>query len=826
LTASQTGFARRVSLFSPQKSRCGLTFPFAPQKCSQFHSVAAFAGTKRTCDKALASLRLRRPTRKSSARSCARAAPTPLLSPASAALFDDPSSAALHGANWQNDDELFSFVDALLGNGPGAASHELEPLLSGADDVAPPNRLRAAALFHDSCSAAALPAAHEAWLKLDGTTPASLPPSLAPALAAAWCADAALCLEAAPRPGCTLLHLDALLPADVPPPPDANALARALLASAAAPWLRARRVAVHVRGETAFAEPGSSWRTVHNLSSMGGLTPSPRTPRLVPLALLSTAPAMLRAPGWAGPPPGCTLWLRLHGQVCALRCEPGAAALPALRGAEGAAHLWLARDGLPGCASGASRAVLLTRDADIAAEVASLDADGDGDAEAEQLLCVLGAALRPGCAPRVLAAAAAAALRLGWEATAARLLPLLRAAIDAGACDAAASAAARTLLHAAALSGRPALVRLVLSRSHDGALGTPHAPGDHGLTPLHLAAAMGDGDTATALANSSPTALLGWFTARSRCGATPGAAALSSGGSAARAHAALTRRLHSARPLAAKLAAAVEHEGVSARSEPFEDEDLARFLLQTYAPADASDPATPAERKLYEAARMLLHRSHALCLPPFSAITAIRSLMMPLPSAEAIALVCLPDNLSWSAFTVYQGLQPTFVLVARLVVSFMMLAIAGLPQLRGAYVRHGRVVMRTCSVLAFLLFPVLTEGHVRHVLRVEICLPHVPGSLLASFLTVHLAFIPLPLRDILGLLAARWVLMLVARVTGAPIWPRPEAPFHFSSLVNTATHITCVIALVLMDRRAWAAWRSARRKRLVDSYVRFKDAAT
>ena len=792
--------------------------PLAPQKCSQFHAVAAFAGNKRTCDKALATLRLRRPSRKGSTRGRTRpTASAPLLSPASAASLDDPAGRPNDGSS--NDDELFSFVDALLGDAATAAGFNVEPQ-QGAEVMAPLDRARATALFHDSCSAAALPSAHEAWLKLDGTTPAALPPSLAPALAAAWCHDASLSLEATPRPGCTLLHLDALLPADVPPPLDAKGLAHGLLASAAAPWLRARRVTVHLRGETAVAEPGRAGRSAH--VALNAMAVPQRPPRLLPLALPSTAAGALRAPGWTGPPADYTLWLRLHGQVCALRCEGGVVTLPPLGGAEGAAHLWLAQDGLPG---GGSRAVLLTRDAAIAAEVASMVAEAEGsgdDTEQEQLLCVLGTALRPGCAPRVLAVAAAAALCRSWDATAARLLPPLRAALDAGACDAAARAAARTLLHAAALSGRPALVRLVLSQSHDGALGAPHAPGDGGLTPLHLAAAMGDGATATVLASTSPAALLAWFTARSACGATPAAAALAAGGSAARAHAALARRLHNARPLAAKLAATAEHDDGAAQSEPFDDEALARFLLHAYAPAAASDPALPGERKLYDTTRMLLRRSRALCTPPFSIITVIRCWILPPPSAEAIALATLPENGAWSV--VFQGLQPTVVLVSRLVISIGMLAFAGLPQLRGAYARHGRMVLAAYCALLFLLLPAMSEWHVRRVLGIQVCLPLLPGFLLVAIMTVHLAFIPLHLHDSLALFAARWVLMSVARVTGEPIWPRPEPPLLLSTLLYTALHVTCAMVLVVSDRRAWASWRSARRKRLAESCVRFKDA--
>jgi hypothetical protein len=66
-------------------------------------------------------------------------------------------------------------------------------------------------------SAAALPLVREASLKLGGATPGQLPATLAPVLRLALCQDMAMSLEATPRPGCTLLHLDSLLHPDAPP---------------------------------------------------------------------------------------------------------------------------------------------------------------------------------------------------------------------------------------------------------------------------------------------------------------------------------------------------------------------------------------------------------------------------------------------------------------------------------------------------------------------------------------------------------------------------------------------------------------------------------
>ena len=772
--------------------------------------MSAFTGSNRTCAKALASLRLRRPSRKGAQ---SRSPPT------SAAPSDGTATptrlgggSPRDGGSNEEDEELFRFVNELFNNDAAVAAPALDPTPVPSGGEAPPvDAHRTAALWHDGYRAAALPAPHEAWLKLDRATPAALPPTLAPALAHAWCADGALSLEAAPRPGCTLLHLDALLPSDAPPPPDAHSLAKTLLAGGAAPWLRARRVVVHFRGETAVAQQGSARRTPHIATS----AEQPRPPRLLPIALLSTEAAMLQAPGWGGPTAGSQLWLRLHGQVCALRCEGGVVAIPALAGVEGAARLWLAQQAAPG---GAARTVLLTRDAAVAAEVASLALASGDDEATERLLCVLGAALRPGCAPRVLAAAAAEALRRGWVALSSRLLPPLRAALDAGACDADACAAARMLLHAAALSGRPALVRLVLSASYDGAMGTPHSRADRGLTPLHFAASLGDGATAEVLASASPESLLAWFHARNDDGATPGGLATS--GSAARLHAALARRLDSARPLVAELAAAVcDETAVIEQGEPFDDLALARFLLRTYAPADAGSPAAPSERKLYEAQRMMRRRQQALCMPVITFLIVQRRVWLPPPTPEQVAALSLPGSqYSWSeVHTAYQASLRSLPVYteATMVLNAALLFFVCLPQLRSAYARHGLAVMRTYCAFQSLLLHGLAEWHVRRELGFVLRFPAFPGVLVMFLLNTHLAFVPLPVRDSVTLLAARSALMAVGHITGLPVWPSSTAPLQ-TGVLFVATNAAYAAILVLLDRRDWAAWRMGRRRKLAE----------
>ena len=690
--------------------------------------------------------------------------------------------------------QCWEFCDAFLADGtaglPAAAR-------------AAPDGARAVALA--AWGGSNLPAVRMCSLKLDNANPGSLPATLAPALAAAWCDDAALGMEAAPRPGCTLLHIDALVcPEEAPPAPDATRLLRSLLASAAGAWLRKRAVTVRTgAGDGAAAGPGNT------PVSAAGDAALPRPPQLQPLALLSTAAATLNAPkGWAGPPPGMQLWLRLNGQVIKLQCKSGAVTLPALNGAEGAAHIWLAKEGAAG---GAARTVLLTRDAAIAAEVASANAD---DEATQQLLCAIGAALRPGCAPRVLAAATAEALSRGWVAVSSRLLPLLRAAVDAGACDADAGIAARRTLHAAALSGRPELAQLTLSLSADGKLGAPNAQHGRGITPMHLAAMAGDGATAAVLAGASPAALVAWFCVRNSEGATPADVAC---GSAAATHAALMRRLNNARMLAAELAAAghdaADSDAAVATAHPFDDAALARFLLRIAAPSDPAAPAAPGEQALYEQQRFMRHRLWCLCFPPFVFVAIVRRIIVPIP----IAIVAPPALPTFhQAWAMYQDMQQLPRLLVVLAMHLCVIMVVTLPRLRRVCESHGMLVLRIFSVVQFLVLPAVAEMRVRNALGFSVVWPWVEGSWFAASITINMALLPLPCRDILALLAARWTQLVVARLTGAPIWPSNSEPL-LAALTTTLLHAVLTGVVVIMDRRAWAAWRKARRSRLANA---------
>ena len=392
--------------------------------------------------------------------------------------------------------------------------------------------------------------------------------------------------------------------------------------------------------------------------------------------------------------------------------------------------------------------------------------------------------------------------------------PLRRATLASGAAAADACLAARRTLHAAALSGRPELAQLTLSLSVDGKLGAPNAQHGRGITPMHLAAMAGDGATAAVLAGASPASLVAWFCVRNAEGATPADVAC---GSAAATHAALMRRLSNARMLAAELAAAghdaADSAAAAATAQPFDDAALARFLLRIAAPSDPAAPAAPGERALYEQQRFMRHRLWSLCFPPFVFVAIVRRILVPIPIA-IVAPPALPTfHQAWAMYLDRQQLPRMLVVLA---MHLSMICVVTLPKLRRVCESHGVVVLRIFSVLQFIVLPAVAEVRVRKALGFAVLWPVVEGSLFAASITINMALLPLPCRDILALLAARWVQMVVARTTGAPIWPSVTNPLQ-AALTTTLLHAVLTIAVVIMDRRAWAAWRMARRSRLANA---------
>ena len=738
------------------------------QKCCCFHPLSAFRGANRTCAVKLAAQAARRRRQKTEATAEA------------------------------TDEICFDFLDAFLGDSsvdtePAAVPEALEPLERW------------------SSGAAALPVVREATLKLGGATPGQLPAALAPALASAWCADVALSMEATPRPGCTLLHLDALLPEHAPPAPDAATLARALRASPLRSWLKGRRLDVRCGGS---AEPASSAAEM-----------LPRLPRLQPAALLCSASGELHTTlPVQRLPRDVTLCGRLHGQnITHLRFVAASdgslrLTLPAI-GAEGVARLWLAAERGAG---GAARAVLLTTDAAIATEVsAALKDEDDADEEQERLICTLGAALRPGCPAQVVAAAAHASLRRGWAATSARLLPALHAALaDAGAEE---KAAARTLLHAAALSGDVQLVRLTLQHGGvDGVFGAPETADERGITPLHLAAVSGNSTVAHALATATPASSLLWVSARDSAGHTPANLSATIGDAMADVSAQLRRRLNAARNLAVTMAADEEVGPADADVAA-----LASHMLQSYTPTSGSPCAR--ERELFDS-HVLASRRHFLLLSPvLSIIIAGHVLLSPAVSGNGGRI----DAPSWTtAFDwfgrwagrgavglwrsskhdplSFSGLLPLWYVT--LAVNAALLAFAGLPVLRKLYQRHGRTAVYVYISFQLLIQRVLVELHFQRVMSGGSARWPTPAApALLALKVAHMLALPLPVSAVNKLLCVHWILMACAHLAKAVAQP---ALFARDISLLTLVHVIMVSAARMKDARALAAWRAARRARL------------
>jgi hypothetical protein len=454
----------------------------------------------------------------------------------------------------------------------------------------------------------------ELRVKLPDVTPYDLPPTLASALRDALSSRGARgggarvhALHAAVRPGCTLLSVCAVVEtgrscdrgacgagndtddaaAEQPGAVgSAAALAASLLSGAAAPFFRAQRFSVVTPTEVAHVSGGA-------VTGVVAAAPPPRLPPLRPLALCVAAPARVAsraaapapAPAAQGAPPagGYRLLCSLHGQHIAARLDaplsfnaPFAATLPPLA-AEGVA-LFEAVPADASCDAAAvaparPRPVLLTRDAAIAAEVATLGArldamppgpasDAASDA-AECLIAALGYALRASpsdeaqaCSQRLLSLSIDAALAYGWRATAAALLARVPPVGLPGGV---------TPLHCAVRSGRQDALEAVTRHAcfADGRFGHAGGAASGGVTPLHLAAALPVNGVAvvSALAAVDASTPLAWFAARDAAGVTPAAAAAAArmpGGEALTA--ALAARLAGARALATHTCDAVAEQ--------------------------------------------------------------------------------------------------------------------------------------------------------------------------------------------------------------------------------------------------------------------------
>lgn len=259
-------------------------------------------------------------------------------------------------------------------------------------------------------------------VKLPHATPLTLPAGLPAAFASAFTTGAPMAFTATLRPGCVLLTIDALISSAAATGADA-ALARLLAASGTAGDFFRAQTAMSVHA------PGTHCEMVA-LGKLEVAPTAPRLPPLAPLAALSGAVVTLTSagPDASNDPRMGPLHCRLHGRTLPLsaRSRVPAGALTVLEACveEGCALLDAAAPTDAGSAAelaAAPRPLLLCADEAIVTEVCAAAAAAGNDVDAreaaERIVCVLGTALRPHAGVNVLAAAAAAAVTLGWTAT-------------------------------------------------------------------------------------------------------------------------------------------------------------------------------------------------------------------------------------------------------------------------------------------------------------------------------------------------------------------------------------------------------------------------
>jgi hypothetical protein len=458
----------------------------------------------------------------------------------------------------------------------------------------PPLPASSSALY--GLAAPALPRHVTLQLKLHNVLPNVLPPGLAAELSA-WLGAPLLAQHGLITPGCTVLTVDTLLcgggagageeaPRDGCAPGSALGLAAALGCGAAGALLRRCGASLWVEGCSEGARfvagaHGAAQRIAPPHAPQAELPPL--APRALHIGGDAAEVVLISAAACAA---GGAVTARCAGRAL---CS-GAAVATATAGAPLRVSLPAAAVACEGClllsyaaaADGSApppttRAVLLTRDADIAAEVANALCSGCDAATAEALVRGIGAALAPGARRGALLFAAHAAAQRSWPALLARMLAALAAAPedddddDAAAGESAShGAGAVTLLHRAAASGDASRVGAVLCagaprgrRYAPARLGDACALGPGGVTPLHLAACFADGGAAGALCDASPAAALAWFAARDAAQRTPAHLARDAGGPQLRA---LHARL--AGSLAAAAAAAAAARAAAASAPP------------------------------------------------------------------------------------------------------------------------------------------------------------------------------------------------------------------------------------------------------------------
>ena len=282
-------------------------------------------------------------------------------------------------------------------------------------------------------------------------------------------------LAAAVRPGCTLITLDALLPAACAVPSATELLERVLATPGeGGVFLRAQaELVVHAVGggiEAKYRRNAVSPGPGSARTELCAVAEAPRMPPLTPLAVLCTAASTLTLE--AEPPASTVIHCRLDsGRVLPLTSVAGERTrvlLPRCNDA-GVALFEAQPHGVPLHHLGAPRPVLMTADAAIAAEVAAMgdalrmlyDTSEALRAQVELTVMTLGAALSPNATPAVQAAAATASLLMGWRASLSCLLQSPTFADD----SAAAHARLLTLLCYASASPHSGMMSVLVGAS-------------------------------------------------------------------------------------------------------------------------------------------------------------------------------------------------------------------------------------------------------------------------------------------------------------------------------------------------------------------------
>jgi hypothetical protein len=570
------------------------------------------------------------------------------------------------------------------------------PLCSGVEDL----RSLYTTWNYEDCLAASAAVASPPWIdvriKLPSSAPTALPAALRDALRTLL-DPATTGVHAAVEPGCTLLTLGGVCMASASSGLavcGAEEAARALLRGVCGGFFAAQRGftvslrpgdAARVRQGTVVASPPrNAWSA--DAQDADDADVRVRFAAALPAALRSDAAVALRVLLPAGAAARFRVRCRVHGQFLSVAlteeaAPPSSASASALLrlhvlsfppcAASGLALLELRRveamhaeaeerEGAllhGGCAtSEVVVPMLLTSDAAIASEVASLRRDGNSEEVAAVCACLGHALRRRGDAEEeeeeedpaedappatLLCVALRASLARGWLATAAALLP--RCGADAAAACGSGRGGAPSLLHAALCAPAPvAALSLVLRRlcpraaaAAAAAAGLPDDDDDDdatsdafssllpgGVTALHLAAAHPDASVAAAAAQLLLQRFPGgagaaWALARDAAGRTPSDVARTAYGSGDGNDAAAMRALDGAARSAVAAAALRATEAAADAEEEVVAQASAQSAVQRRASAlrraaDALSLARdPLAAALLRRAHRALHAPHA-----------------------------------------------------------------------------------------------------------------------------------------------------------------------------------------------------------------------